>query len=170
MKITYIASKIYTSYSIHQSNNKCSFFLFLLQFDFPHFKFKLDNDEKANRKKEKSREKDRIKVELCRPQVNIEDPDFNLPEIDQIYADFGFSYENIELLDAFYQDYPELKIGLKTDTKEDKIIAVIHFGLLNLRDPSKNTKEAAVEFKNRLSAVIMENDPNGVYSERLNLG
>ena len=126
--------------------------------------------KKPTERRKKKREADRIKVGLCRPQVNTEDPNFNSPEMDQIYADYGFSYENIELLDAFYQDYPELKIGLKTDTKEDKIIAVFHFGLLNLRDPNKNTKEAAVEFKNRLSAVIMENDTNGVYSERLNLG
>jgi len=126
--------------------------------------------EKAARNKEKSRRRDEIKVELCKPQGNNQDADFQLPEIDQIYADVGFSYENIELLEEFYRSHPELKIGLKTDTKEDKIIAVIHYGLRNLRDPSKNTPEAAVEFKNRLTDVIMENDTNGVYSERLNLG
>lgn len=89
--------------------------------------------------------------------------------MDQTYANLGFSYKK-KLLDKFYQDYPDLQIGLKTQTKEDKIISVIHFGLLNLKDTRKNTKDAAFEFNNQLSAVINKNDIDGVYLERLDLG
>ena len=99
--------------------------------------------EIAIRKKEKSRRRDEMRINLCKHQGNHPENDYKFSEIHQIFADVGFSYKNLALLDEFFQDHPELKVGLRTNnTKEDKIIAVIHYRLSNSRDPCKNTKES----------------------------